>query len=299
MMVRAFLSQRPAIALILGLFTAPLAAQHTSPEGFRLSWDNTISVVEDTLRIGNEKLPAWSITVYETTAKGALDLWRIDVRPQAGRISGSRPMLATNVKLNDDLGGPVEIRALSNYNRRSNEATLTLAFKGLGHDDRLRQYMHDLSVRLNQNLIQEQIAAIQKHKSDADRGLKREQKNHAKLNKRLNREKRSMENTMRRKARTQKKIAQQQRDLARHERSIVGTPTPRQANRLRRARRSLTGSNRQLSRFMRNEARSQRQINRITRDLQDSVVAQQAIVSGKDLKSHTLEALGRKQASIE
>jgi hypothetical protein len=298
-MIRAFHSALPVFLLVFGSLTFSASAQHTSAEGFRLSWDNTITVERDTLRVGDAKLPAWSITVHETSAKGALDLWRIDVAPHAARVSGSRPMVASGVKLSDAIPERVDVRAMSTQDRRSGDATLTLAFNSLGHDARIEALMRDLSVRLNKALVQEQIDAITKGKSDSRKDLEKEQKNEAKLGKRLNKANRDLENTLRRKSRTQHTIANQQRDITRQERSVVGAASPRQLKRLTRSRRSLTGSQRQLSRLMRDEARTQKQINKLTRDIQNSQAAQQAIRSGKDLKSYSLDALNRKKDSIQ
>jgi hypothetical protein len=298
MMIRAFRWALPVFLLVFGSLTFSASAQHTSPEGFRLSWDNTITVERDSLRVGGAKLPAWSITVHETSAKDALDLWRIDVTPQATRIGGSRPMVATGVKLGDGFPEAVEVRAMSRHDRLSGDATLTLAFTSLWHDERLEALMRELSVRLNRALVQEQIDAIARSKSDAHRGLEKEERNEAKLAKRLTKAQRDLERTMRKQSRTQSSIAKQQRDLTRQERSVVGAVSPRQLKRLTRARRNLTSNQRQLSRQMRDASRTQRQINKLTRDIQNSQAAQQAIRSGKDLKSYSLEALARKKESI-
>lgn len=298
-MTRVFHSA--VLLFLLGLGSLPFTAgaQHTSAEGFRLSWDNTITVERDSLRVRGANLPAWSITVHETSAKGALDLWRIDVNPQATRVSGSRPMVATGVKLGDAFPEPVEVKAMSSHDRRSGDATLTLAFTSLGHDERIEAHMRELSVRLNRALVQEQIDAITRSKSDAHRGLEKEERNEAKLAKRLTKAQRDLERTMRKQSRTQSTIASQQRDLTRQERSVVGTVSPRQLKRLTRVRRNLTSSQRQLSRQMRDAARTQKQINKLTRDIQNSQAAQQAIRSGKDLKSYSLEALTRKKERIQ
>ena len=285
--------------LLAGLLSFRAEAQHTSPEGFRLSWNNAISVERDTLLIAGANLPSWSITVHETSAKAALDLWRIDVSPNALRVRASRPMVATGVKLGSAFTAPVDVHAVSTHDRLSSDATLTLVFISLGHDERLEGIMRDLSVRLNRALVQEQIDAITKDKSDSGRDLEREQKNEAKLGKRLDKANWNLETTLRQKSRTQQAVANRQGDLNRQERRVAGAASPRQLKRLTRSRRSLTGDQRQLSRQMRDVARTQREINKLTRDLQNSTAAQQAIRSGKDLKGYTLDALNKKKDSIQ
>jgi len=303
-MTRTFSAPELLFALFLSSqFHSVARAQDKTKDGYRLSWDHTLSVKQDSMALRTGQLPAWTITIHESSARDALKLWRSEIAPTAERVSGSVPTLARSATLKGLANGPYEIRAVSSQDRRAGTATLSLAFsKGdstLGHKAKgIGEAVHQLAVRLNKAVVQDQLAALQKDFDKAKSRQERAQMNESKLSRQLTKANRDLERIKTRKSRAQRGGAGARGDISGLERKFALTNDPKDLRRLTKARNSLVKEEQRMAKLMRHEARAQGRVNRIQKQMPDHREVQQVESSTMLELQREMDALRRKQDAI-
>lgn len=268
-MMKTYSAAKLLLVLLLGsVLHTDARAQDKTKDGYRLSWDHHLSVQQDSMALRTGQLPAWTITVHESSARDVLKLWRSDIAPTAERVSGSGPTLARSATLKGLANGPYDIRAMSSQDRRAGSATLSLAFsKGdstIGHNtEGVAEAIYQVAVRLNKAVVQEQLAALQKDFDKAKSKQERAQKNESKLSRQLTKANRDLERVKTRKSRAQRGGAGARGDISGLERKFALTNDPTDLKRLTKARNSLVKEEQRMAKMMRDEARAQGRVNKI------------------------------------
>ncbi|MBK7383081.1 MAG: hypothetical protein IPI81_07050 [Flavobacteriales bacterium] len=106
------------------------AQKDRTKEGYALNWDKPIVVVADSISNGTHRLPAWTVSIFETDANTVLDLWRTDMKAISLGVSGKKPLKASGVTI-ADLGSGLMVMAQASTDKK---AKLVQVHHGIRHE---------------------------------------------------------------------------------------------------------------------------------------------------------------------
>ena len=233
---------RSALFLSGSLLLACHAYAQNTKEGYALLWSNSIAVVPDSLVNGKHKLPAFTITVFESDGNKALDLWRAEYKPMSQAISGSKPVIATGVVQPAIATTPLTILASSSSDKKLGIGRLTLAF---GKNDSVpadeqqaaEKAMYDMAVKYNKAIVQEQITTKEKSLGKATSKEESAQASAAKLDKKSAKASNDLKKIKAKQGKIQANNAKMSGEIAGLEKKIQMTNDPKDLAKLAKMRR--------------------------------------------------------------
>lgn len=256
------LSRTSIPVLAIALAASSLHAQDKTKEGFLLAWNNTITVVPDTLVNGTHKLPAYTITVFESDGGQATDLWKNSMKARSREVTGSKPVKAVGATLADVSASPVLVLAESSTDKKAGIGKLKLAFAEndstpVANAEAARAQAQAMAVELNKARVQAQIDTYAKllgkatdKAADAQADVAKNQKDLSKANSQL--------------AKAKKEVSKIQADNAKLHGDITGlekkfalTNDPKDLQKLTKARSKLAKGESSLAKAMKSESKAQ------------------------------------------
>jgi chromosome segregation ATPase len=232
-----------------------------------LSWNNTITVVPDTLVNGTHKLSAYSITVFESDGGEALDLWKALMKTRSREVTGSKPTKAIGAVMDQVSDVPVLVLAESSTDKKAGIGRLKLAFAEndstpVAQAESARAQAHALAVELNKAKVQGQIDVYAKLLEKASDKAESAKADVAKNDKALAKANSSL-------AKAKKEVSKIQADNAKLHGEITGlekkfavTNNPKDLQKLTKARSKLAKGESSLAKAMKNESKAQDTVNK-------------------------------------
>jgi hypothetical protein len=228
-------------------------------------WDNPVIVAPNTMHVNDVAFPAHTITVHGTDPNSLFRRWRSEMREQTRDFSGRRPTVVRGVVIPSLSDRPITVIAEAAGDRREPFAHLTLAFAEndstpLADDGQQQQYMHELAVRYNQALIQEEIEDRQRDLDRAQRRLDRAGSSEQRTQRRLDRTRSRLERAQDRRVRAETDKAEQEGRVMGLQRAVTASGNDRDQRRLIRARKDLAKHESDVLKYMEQELDLQQEI---------------------------------------
>ncbi|MCC6540967.1 MAG: hypothetical protein IT225_01985 [Flavobacteriales bacterium] len=294
---------RSALFLSGSLLLACHAYAQNTKEGYALLWSNSIAVVPDSLVNGKHKLPAFTITVFESDGNKALDLWRAEYKPMSQAISGSKPVIATGVVQPAIATTPLTILASSSSDKKLGIGRLTLAF---GKNDSVpadeqqaaEKAMYDMAVKYNKAIVQEQITTKEKSLGKATSKEESAQASAAKLDKKSAKASNDLKKIKAKQGKIQANNAKLSGEIAGLEKKFQMTNDPKDLAKLAKMRSKLTGGESDLAKLMSSEAKLQGSLNKIEGSKPDAAKEEALRAQTRQEVEKELEQLRRKLNDI-
>lgn len=257
------------IALLSG--STLVQAQDLTKDGIALSWNRELMVVPGTIKTKVTEFPAHVITVFETDAKTALDLLKIEYAPISTNITGN-PLKVTGAKLPAVSEAPVDLLVTATTDKKAKLARLSVTFMSndstiLPDNGEQARIMRELAVRLNRAVVQRQIDGYQKDLEKEGKKLGDTQKDVAKSKKKLSKANSDLQKTMSKRSKTERQSATLHGTISGLERTFALSNDPKDLKKLTSARTKLAKSEKAQAKLMQQEAKYQSSINKY----QDSV----------------------------
>jgi len=256
------LSRSSIPVLVLTLSGLSLHAQDKTKEGFQLAWNNTITVVPDTLVNGTHKLPAYTITVFESDGGAAMDLWKTSMKARSREVAGSKPVKAIGATLTDLSPTPVLVVAESSTDKRAGIGKLKLAFAEndstpVANADGAQGQAHAMALELNKALVQSQIDSYSKLLGKATDKAEGAQADMAKNEKALSKATGQLAKAKKDVSKIQADNAKLHGDVTGLEKKFALTNDPKDLQKLTKARSKLTKGESSLAKAMKSESKAQ------------------------------------------
>ena len=251
-------------ALLLNLATQA----QTTKEGHALLWSNTLTVVPDSLVNGKFKLPAYTITVFESDASTVLDLWKNEYKAISQTITGSKPTKAVGAMQSAVSTSPLLILANSNADKKAGIGKLTVAFAKndsvpAEEQQAAERVMMDLAVKYNKAVVQEQITAKEKSLEKATGKAESAQASAAKLDKKSEKANSELKKIKAKQGKVQGNNAKLSGEIAGLEKKFQLTNNPKDLAKLAKVRQKLTKGEAELAKLLSSEAKAQGNVNKI------------------------------------
>ncbi len=239
-----------------------LQAQDKTKEGFLLAWNNTITVVPDTLVNGTHKLPAYTITVFESDGSAAMDLWKTSMKARSREVTGSKPVKAVGAALVLVSASQVLVLAESSTDKKAGIGKLKLAFAEndstpVANAEGARGQAHAMALELNKARVQGQIdvyakslGKISDKAADAQAAVAKNDKALAKANSDLAKAKKDV-------SKVQADNAKLHGDITGLEKKFAVTNDPKDLQKLTKARTKLAKGESTLAKAMKSESKAQ------------------------------------------
>ena len=286
-------------ALLLSLS----AQAQTTKEGYALHWSNTLTVVPDSLVNGTHKLPAYTITIFESNANTALDLWKADYKAISQGISGSKPTKAVGVMQTAVTPAPMVVLANSTTEKKAGAARLTVAFAkndsvAVDEQEAAARLMLELAVKYNKAVVQTQIDAKKKSLEKATGKQESAQADAAKLDKKSAKANAELKKIKAKQGKVQGDNAKLSGEIAGLEKKFQLTNNPKDLEKLAKLRGKLTKGEAELAKLMSSEAKAQGSLNKIEGAKPDAAKAEAERTQTREEVQKDVEQLQRKLNDI-
>lgn len=257
------------IALLSG--STLVQAQDLTKDGTALSWNRELTVVPGTIKTKAAQFQAHTITVFETDAKTALELFKTEYTPISASIGGN-PMKVTGAKLPAISEAPVDVLVTATTDKKAKLARLSVTFMSndstiLPDNGEQEKTLRELAVRLNKAVVQKQIDGYQKDLEKEGKKLGDTQKDVAKSKKKLSKSNSDLQKAMSKRSKTERQSATLHGTISGLERTFALSNDPKDLKKLTKARTKLAKSEKDQAKLMQQEAKYQSSINKY----QDSV----------------------------
>ncbi|MBX2973447.1 MAG: hypothetical protein KF797_10105 [Flavobacteriales bacterium] len=294
---------RSSLLLSSALLLSLSSQAQTTKEGYALLWSNTITVVPDTLINGKHKLPAFTITVFESDGGAAQDLWRADYKPLSQDITGSKPVKAIGVTQPTVAPSPLMVLASNTTDKKAKTGRLTLAFAkndSTPIDDMAaaEKAMYDMAVKYNKAVVQGQIATKEKSLDKATGKAESAQADAAKLDKKSAKASAEMKKIKAKQGKVQGDNAKLSGEIAGLEKKFQLTNNPKDLEKLAKLRGKLTKGEAELAKLMSSEAKAQGNLNKIEGAKPDAAKTEAERTQTREEIQKEVEQLQRKLNDI-
>jgi uncharacterized phage infection (PIP) family protein YhgE len=289
------------IAALLAACPLVLQAQEKTKDGTVLSWTHSIKVDRDSVVNGTHLLPAYTITVFESDGSWVMDQWKNEMKAVSSGITGSRPVKVSDARVPAMGDAPLLLLANSTTDKKSKSGRLTVAFAlndSTPAEGDAQRVMHDLAVKLNKQVVQQQIDEQQKKLDKAADKHSSAQSSTEKAAKNISKANSDLQKSRKKLSKLQADKAKLQGDVHGMEKKFALTNDPKDLQKLTKARGRLNKNESAIAKEMQRENKIQSTLNKH----QDS----QARASGT-LQDHTetkedimriISELKRKQDAI-
>ncbi|MBL7950831.1 MAG: hypothetical protein JNM62_03865 [Flavobacteriales bacterium] len=293
---------RTPLLLSSALLLSLTSAAQTTKEGYALLWSNTITVVPDTLLNGKHKLPAFTITVFESDGGAALDMWRAEYKPMSQEISG-KPLKAIGVTQPSVAPAPLMIVAGSATDKKAGLGRLTLAFAKndstpIDDQQAAEKAAREMAVKYNKAVVQAQITAKEKSLDKATGKQESAQADAAKLDKKSAKANSDLKKIKAKQGKIQANNAKLNGEIAGLEKKFQLTNDPKDLAKLAKLRSKLTTGEADLAKLMSGEAKLQGSLNKIEGDKPDAAKEEALRTRTREETQKEVEQLRRKQNDI-
>ncbi len=293
-----------ALFSFIALLSASTAvqAQDLTKDGKALSWNHELTVVPGTIKTKTTEFPAHTITVFETDAKTALELFKTEYAPISASIGG-KPMKVTGAKLPSISAEPVDVLVSATTDKKAKLTRLSLTFMSndttsLPDNGDQERTVRELAVRLNKAVVQRQIDGYQKDMEKVGKKLGDSQKDMAKSKKKLSKANSGLQKAMSKRSKTERQSATLHGNISGLERTFALSNDPKDLKKLTKARTKLAKSEKAQAKLMEQEAKYQSSINKSQDSLDSYTKKADDRTEGKsDLQRIVIE-LKRKQDNI-
>lgn len=294
---------RTSTILSSALLLSLAANAQTTKEGYALLWSNTITVVPDTLMNGKHKLPAHTITLFESDANTAMDLWRTEYKPLSQDVTGSKPVKAIGVTQPAVAPSPLMVLASSSTDKKAGIGRLTLAFvknDSTPVDDQqaVERAMRDMAVEYNKAVVQAQITTKEKSLDKATGKAESAQADAAKLDKKSAKTNNDLQKIKSKQGKIQGNNAKLSGEIAGLEKKFQLTNDPKDLAKLAKIRQKLTKGESELAKLMSSEAKVQGNLNKIEGNKPDAAKEESERTQTREETQKEVEQLKRKQNDI-
>lgn len=294
---------RTTLLLSSALLLSLTGAAQTTKEGHALLWSNTITVVPDTLINGKYKLPAHTITVFESDGGAAFDMWRAEYKPMSQEITGSKPAKAIGVTQPSVAPSPLMLLVNTSTDKKGGLGRLTIAFAkndSTPIDDQAiaEKAMRDMAVKYNKAVVQAQITAKEKSLDKATGKQESAQADAAKLDKKSAKANSDLKKIKSKQGKIQANNAKLSGEIAGLEKKFQMTNDPKDLSKLAKLRSKLTDGESNLAKLMSNEAKMQGNLNKIEGDKPDAAKQEALRTQTREEIQKEVEQLKRKQNDI-
>lgn len=258
------------ILFIHALFIVPISlrSQSTEPVAGNIvtQWDNPLTVVPNTLEHNGVDFPAHTITVHGSKANSLWREWRSEMREQAAEVKGRKPIIARSAVIPSISPSPITVMGVVSGQRKDPFARLTVAF---GENDTTpifdngsqERYMHELAVRYNDAVIQNELATKQKELKKAERRTAKGASDEKKTRKRLERAENKLARAQHRREKAEAIKAKREGDLVGIRRANASTEDVPDKRKVLRARREIAKREADVLKYMEQELEHQAEIN--------------------------------------
>jgi len=290
--------------LLLACIATGLSSQaQTTKLGYALTWDNTLTVVPDTLVNGKHKLPAYTITIHEADAGTALDLWKNEYKAISREVSGSKPVKAVGAVQPTIAEGGIMVMATSASDKKAQLARLTLAFAQndsvpVEQDKAAADIAQKLAVKYNKAVVQAQITSTEKSLEKATGKESDAQADAAKLDKQFLKANGELKKIKAKQGKVQGDNAKLSGEIAGLEKKFQLTNNPKDLEKLSKMRIKLTNGEASLAKLMKSEAKVQADLNKVEGNKPDAIQEQQEKTQTKEQVQQDIDALKRKLDNI-
>lgn len=286
-------------ALLLSLSTYA----QTTKEGYALMWSHSLTVVPDSLVNGKYKLPAYTITVFESDGSSVLDMWKRDQKAISQGISGSKPVKAVGVVRSDISPTPLTLLATSETDKKAGIGRLTVAFAkndsvAAEEQKAAEQVMMEMAVKYNKEVVQAQITAKEKSLDKAADKAEGAQADAAKLDKKADKANSELKKIKSKQGKVQGDNAKLGGEIAGLEKKFQLTNDPKDLAKLAKLRGKLTQGEAELAKLMSSEAKAQGNANKISGAQPDAAKAQAERTEIREEVQKEVEQLQRKLNDI-
>ncbi|MBK8580548.1 MAG: hypothetical protein IPL86_01500 [Flavobacteriales bacterium] len=294
---------RPIVlfAIATGLISSA-TAQDKLPDGTSLTWDHELAVGLDSLKNDSVMVQAYSIRVYEARANQLGELLE-KALPAAKFKKSGYLMKAENVLFPAGSGTPVNLVASTDEDKKTGVATLRMAILNssglIPHTTELEAGMHDLSIRMNKALVQEQIdeqkKKLEKVTGKTESAVKAQDKTQGKLNK----AQKKMEKISKEKVDLQNEHNILEKDIALQNERWTTSQDPKDLKKLTKAREKITKNESKLASALKDESKTQADISKYTEAVPDAAKEREAKATDQADVQRTVDALQRKLEAVK
>lgn len=294
-------TRRAGTTTLLALLT--LACFGQKEVNAKLEWTNTITVVPSKLQNGKHELPAHQVSIWETDASGAMDIWKNDFKSISTKISGSKPAKAEGVVIGDLSEAPLLVLVSTITEKKAGLARLTVAYTlndstPLPDCSGCADHARSLGVKYNRAVVEAQVKAQESFANKAAGDLGSAQKDKAKVDSRLSKAKSDLEKHKARMAKLQRDNAKIQGDIAGLEAKFQLSNDQKDLQRLTKARSKLASGESQLAKQMQTETKLQASINKLSNEQTSAESKQDTQKGSNEQAQRKLDALRRKLDQI-
>ncbi len=292
------------IPLILScVLLSTFATAQVTKEGYALSWNNTLTVVPDTLMNGKFKLPAYTITLFEADANSALDTWKNDLKTKSQEVTGSKPTKAIGAMLPAVAEGPIMVLATSTGDKKADIGKLTVAFAAndsmaVVNQKAAEELMRQWAVKYNKDIVQAQIAAKEKSLEKAADKVASAQADASKLDKKAGKANSDLKKNKAKQGKLQADNAKLSGEIAGTEKKFQLTNNPKDLEKLTKLRSKLAKSESNLAKLMQAEAKMQGNLNKIEGNMPDAAKTAEEKAQTKEQIQEEIQSLKRKMDNI-
>lgn len=294
---------RTYLLLSSALLLSLSAVAQATKEGYALMWSNTLSVVPDSLMNGKHKLAAHTITIFESDANTALDLWKADFKAISQSITGSKPTKAVGAMQTAVSAMPMVVMANSSADKKTSIARLTVAFAkndsvAVDEQDAAARLLQELAVKYNKAVVQAQIASKEKSLGKATGKQESAQADAAKLDKKSAKASADLKKIKAKQGKVQGNNAKLGGEIAGLEKKFQLTNAPKDLEKLAKLRGKLTKGEAELAKLMSSEAKTQGSLNKIEGAKPDAAKAEAERAQTREEIQKEVEQLQRKLNDI-
>ncbi len=293
---------RSIAIILLGLLAPGLQAQ-SKKGGPSLTWNNEIRVTPEQLAHLDTVLQGHGFTVYETDAKTLLGIWRNDLAGVSKAVVNSKPAFATGANIDAVAEGPVDVVAAATSDKRTGNARLVVAFKpaadgSLKDQQAQEQYVHDMAVRYNKEVINKQIEAQERSMGRAGSKAEKSGSQQAKLEKKLSKERSKLDKVKASRTKEQARNAKYQGEVVGAESKFNLTNDPKDLKRLTKARARLADGELKVAKVMEQEVKLQANVNKYEAQLPEATREAEGLQAKHDAEQKKLDALRLKLEQV-
>lgn len=286
-------------ALLLSL----TSTAQTTKEGYALLWSNTITVVRDSLTNGKHKLPAYTITVFESDGNSVLDMWKADYKAISQGVTGSKPVKAVGVMQSAVSPSALTVLAISSTEKKAGTGRLTVAFAKndsvpAEEQQAAERVMQELAVKYNKAVVQNQITAKEKGLDKATGKAESAQADAAKLDKKSEKANSELKKIKSKQGKVQGNNAKLGGEIAGLEKKFQLTNDPKDLAKLAKLRGKLTKGEAELAKLLSSEAKAQGNVNKIEGAKPDAAKAEAQRAQTKEEAQKEVDQLKRKLNDI-
>lgn len=279
-----------------------VTAQDKLDDGTLLTWNQEISVGMDSLRNDSAMLPAYTTNVYETRASRMEDLLT-KALPAAKFKKTGDVLRADNVLFPAGASAPVTLLVRSTDDKRSGKTMLLLSVLQNGapvaHTPALENAVHDLGVRLNKAVVQQQIDDQKKKLAKTADKTESAVKDQDKAQGKLNKAQAEMKKIAKTKLDLQNEHNILEKDIALQNERWTTSQDPKDLKKLTKARDKISKNESKLADTLKDETKTQADIAKYTAQVPDAAKARDAKAATQADVQRTVDSLQRKLESIK